>query len=102
MTENSEAIEKPARRPIRRIKIVAGIAVAATQTTMIETGNVARDGLDDSFDPIIPPSVTMTIAPVAEISWHMIRMTRFRSGISRDNSGQEAAHSHTFRIASTL
>jgi hypothetical protein len=36
--------------------------------TMIEIGKVANAGFWVSPEPIIPPRVTMTIAPVAEIS----------------------------------
>jgi hypothetical protein len=71
----------PLRRPIRRISTVAGMVVTATHKTIMETGKVASAGLPESVDPIIPPSVTMTIEPVAEINWHKKRMVRLRTGM---------------------
>ena len=65
---DNEASMNPSRRPMRRISSVAGIVVAATATTMTLTGSVANAGLSVSLAPIIPPSVTMTMEPVAEIS----------------------------------
>ena len=47
---------------------LAGIVVAATHRTMMDTGNVASVGSAESLDPIMPPKVTMMMAPVAEIS----------------------------------
>ena len=41
---------------------------AAVVSTHNETGSVAQAGLLVSSAPMIPPSVTMTIAPVAEMS----------------------------------
>ena len=72
-THNARAADsddnaKPLRLPILRISIVAGMVVAAIATTIIESGKVARALLLLSVDPIIPPNVTMTIEPVAEIS----------------------------------
>ena len=65
-----------------RIKTVAGIVVAATTTTIMETGNVANAGLATSFEPIIPPSVIITIAPVAEINWQINKIAILRMGIT--------------------
>lgn len=62
---------------MRLIRIVAGTVVTAVATTIIETGSVASDGLDVSVAPMIPPSVTIAIAPVAEISWHTTSIDRF-------------------------
>jgi hypothetical protein len=56
------------RRPIARMSMLAGIVVEATDTTMIDIGRVARAGLSESLAPIMPPSVTITIEPVADIS----------------------------------
>ena len=64
----SEASEKPLRRPIRRIRRVAGTADAAMQTIMTDTGKVASVGSSASSEPMMPPSVTMMMAPVAEMS----------------------------------
>jgi hypothetical protein len=97
--EHNEAIENPRRRPTLRMMIVAGMVVAATQITMIEMGNVASEGLLLSFAPIMPPSVTMMIAPVAEISWHKIKMQILRFGIAGKSMGREVAHSHIFNGA---
>jgi hypothetical protein len=76
-----DASEKPRRRPILFIKTVAGIVVAATQRTIIETGRVASVGSVASFDPMMPPRVTMMMAPVAEISWQHVRIMMFFSGM---------------------
>jgi len=67
-TADKDAIAKPLLRPTLRISIVAGIVVTATDTTIMETGNVAQAGLLVSVEPIIPPRVTKTIEPVADIS----------------------------------
>jgi hypothetical protein len=37
---------------------------------------VAQAGLLDNVEPMIPPSVTKTIEPVAEIIWQMTRTSR--------------------------
>ncbi len=71
-----DAIANPRLRPILRINIAAGTVVAATATTIIDTGKVASAGLPVSVAPMIPPSVTITIEPVAEINWQKTRMTR--------------------------
>ena len=67
-TADNDAIEKLFRRPIRRINIVAGIVVAATAITMTDSGSVANALFVANCVPIIPPSVTITIDPVVEIS----------------------------------
>ena len=67
-TEDIEATAKPFRLPILRINIVAGIVVAATATTIIDNGKVANALLVLRFDPIIPPSITITIEPDVDIS----------------------------------
>lgn len=67
-TADNDAIANPRLRPIRRISIVAGTVVDAVATTNRDTGNVAKAALGASDAPIIPPNVTMTIDPVAEIS----------------------------------
>ena len=66
--EDIEARAKPFRLPILRIKIVAGIVVAAIATTIIDNGNVANALLALRFDPIIPPSITITMEPDVDIS----------------------------------
>ena len=63
-----EASANPTFRPIARIRRVAGTVVAATLMTMIDTGNVASACCSVSCEPMIPPNVTRTIEPVAEIS----------------------------------
>ena len=72
---------KPCLRPMRRISRVAGIVVLAVANTIMVTGTVASAWLPASLEPIMPPSVTITIVPVAEISWQPVRMIRLRSGI---------------------
>ena len=72
----------PRLRPTARISIVAGMVVAATLTTMIDTGNVASALLLVNPEPMMPPSVTIAIAPVAEISWQMSRTDRLRTDMS--------------------
>jgi len=67
-TEDIEARAHPLRLPILRINIVAGIVVAATATTIIDNGNVANALLVLRFEPIIPPSITITIEPDVDIS----------------------------------
>ena len=67
-TEDIEARAHPLRLPIFRISIVAGIVVAATATTIIDNGKVANALLVLRFDPIIPPSITITIEPDVDIS----------------------------------
>jgi hypothetical protein len=66
--EHTDASAKLRRLPIARMSIVAGTVVDATLTTMMDTGSVASAGLSDSFVPMMPPSVTRTIDPVAEMS----------------------------------
>ena len=78
----------------------AGIAVAATHRTMTDTGNVAIVGSLASFEPMMPPSVTMTIAPVAEISWQQVRITMFLNGIPRALL-QSVAFSHILVVGPT-
>jgi hypothetical protein len=82
VTAHNEARENAKRRPILRINMVAGIVVAATTMTIIVTGKVANAGLVTSLEPIIPPSVTITIAPVAEISWQISKIVILRIGIT--------------------
>ena len=53
---------------MRRINIVAGTVVAATATTISETGSVDSAWFVVRFAPMIGPSVTKTIDPVAEIN----------------------------------
>lgn len=67
-TADKDAIEKLFRRPIRRINIVAGMVVAAIAITMTDRGNVANALFVARSVPIIPPSVTMTMEPVVDIS----------------------------------
>ena len=73
----------PCLRPIRRINSVAGTVVAATLMTMIEIGNVANALFCVRLEPIMPPSVTSAIEPVAEISWQVRSIDRFRTDMSR-------------------
>ena len=68
ITDDKDAIANPLLRPILRINNVAGIVVAATAITIIDTGNVDQAGLLLRSAPIIPPNVTTTMEPVAEIS----------------------------------
>ena len=68
ITADDEASANPAFLPTRFINMAAGIAVIATDTTINDTGKVAYAGLSANSVPIIPPSVTTTIDPVADIS----------------------------------
>lgn len=68
MTAENDAKANPLRLPILRINIVAGIVVAATATTIIDSGKVANASLLLRFEPMIPPRVTITMDPVADIS----------------------------------
>lgn len=65
---DNDAIANPRARPILRINIVAGIVVIATATIIIDTGKVANALFAVNEEPMIPPRVTMTIEPVAEIN----------------------------------
>ena len=65
---NPEASINPVRRPTRRISMDAGIADAATATTISDSGNVTSALLLVSDAPIMPPSVTSDIVAVAEMS----------------------------------
>ena len=67
-TEDIDARAKPLRLPIFRINIVAGIVVAATATTIIDNGRVAKALLVLKVDPIIPPSITITMEPDVDIN----------------------------------
>jgi ribosome-associated protein len=69
------------------MSIDAGIVVAATLMTMTDTGRVAHAGLSDSLLPIIPPSVTTVIEPVADMSWHVVSSKMFRVRIGPDREG---------------
>ncbi|MGI9234304.1 MAG: hypothetical protein ACR2RD_11785, partial [Woeseiaceae bacterium] len=73
----------PAFRPILRISIVAGIVVAAMAITIIDNGSVAKALFVANVEPIIPPSVTMTIEPVVEINWQVTSKLRFRACIAK-------------------
>ncbi len=97
---DNDAIANPRARPILRIKIVAGIAVTATATIINDTGNVASALFAVKEEPIIPPKVTITIEPVAEINWQKTRMTRLRVFIRKTATGQ-VPHSHTFEVRLT-
>jgi hypothetical protein len=66
--EDNEARAKPFRLPILRINIVAGMVVAAIATTIIDNGKVANALLVLRLDPIIPPSITITMEPDVDIS----------------------------------
>jgi hypothetical protein len=68
ITEDIDARVHPLRLPIFRINIVAGIVVTAIATTIIDNGKVAKALLVLRFEPIIPPSITITIEPDADIS----------------------------------
>jgi hypothetical protein len=50
------------------MSMLAGIVVEATLTTMMDIGRVARAGFPESLAPIMPPRVTITMEPVADIS----------------------------------
>jgi hypothetical protein len=97
---DNEAIANPRARPIRRINIVAGIVVIATATIINDTGKVANALFTVNEEPIIPPRVTITIEPVAEINWQKTRMTRLRVFIRKTAAGQ-VPHSHTFEVRLT-
>ena len=81
----TDANANPARRPTRRISIVAGIVVAAIATTIMDSGNVAKALLVVNVEPMMPPRVTMTIDPVVEIIWQTTRIVRLRTCIRRGN-----------------
>jgi hypothetical protein len=78
-----DAAMKPRRRPTLCISMVAGIVVIATATIIIDCGRVANALLDARPTPMTPANVTMTIMPVAEISWQVTSKARFRACISR-------------------
>ena len=82
-TADRDATANPLLRPNLRISSVAGTVVAAVLSTAIETGNVAHAKLLDNVDPIMPPNVTNTIPPVAEIIWQRTRIIRLRRCIVR-------------------
>ncbi len=63
---------------MRRISSAAGMVVAATLTTISDTGSVASALFSLSMDPMMPPSVTSTIDPVAEINWQTKSIDRLR------------------------
>ena len=67
-TAEQDASAKPKRRPICRISSAAGKVVTAVAKTIIETGSVDQAGLLAREEPMIPPSITKMIEPVAEIS----------------------------------
>jgi ribosome-associated protein len=97
---HAEAIEKLRRRPIFLISIVAGTVVAAIETTNIDKGSVANALFVARLEPIIPPSVTITIEPVVEISWHTTRILRFRTCIGHvdeDDGGRILTYSRRTR-----
>ena len=94
MTADMDAIAKPRLRPTRRISIVAGTVVAATAITIIDIGSVAHAGLLVSVEPIIPPRVTNTIEPVAEIIWQMTRTNRLPFFIGKPRPDSKGAFSH--------
>jgi len=73
-----DASEKPAPLPILRINNVAGTVVAAVARTITEMGSVDHASFSVSVAPIIPPSVTNTIEPVAEINWQNTSRTKLR------------------------
>ena len=73
-----EPIAKPAPRPILRINNVAGTVVVAVAITMTEMGRVDHARFSVSVAPIMPPSVTNTIEPVAEISWQNTSRIKLR------------------------
>jgi hypothetical protein len=50
---------------------------------MIETGSVAKALFCVRLEPMMPPSVTRAIEPVAEISWQIDSIDRFRTDMSR-------------------
>ena len=57
---------KAVRRPMRSMISAAGIAVAASPTTVSDTGSVAICGSGASSLPMIPPSRKIVIMPAAE------------------------------------
>jgi hypothetical protein len=76
------AITKPGLRPIRRMSMVAGIADAATATTINDNGSVTNALFDVRDMLMMPPSVTSDIVAVAEISWQLTRTMRLRACIT--------------------
>ena len=73
---DNDAMANPLLRPMRCMSIVAGTVVSATETTISDTGNVDQAWLSTSVEPMMPPSVTMAIAPVADKSWQETRTIR--------------------------
>ena len=65
---DTDARAKPLLRPTLRISRVAGTVVIAVASTATDIGNVAHARLLLNVAPMMPPSVTNTIEPVAEIS----------------------------------
>lgn len=80
---DTDAIANPLLRPTLRINSVAGTVVAATANTMIDMGSVAHAGLPVSVAPMMPPSMTNTMDPVADIIWQKMSMIRLRCCIAR-------------------
>ena len=94
-TADRDAIAKPRLRPTLRIRIVAGTVVNATLITIIDTGNVAQAGFSASDAPMMPPSVTNTIDPVADINWQITSRTMLLLFIGRCRTAR-SGHSYTF------
>jgi hypothetical protein len=67
-TAASEPIEKLFRLPILLINIDAGIVVKAVETTISDSGKVASAWLVANCEPMMPPSITMTMVADVEIS----------------------------------
>ncbi len=64
----ADASANATRGPIRRINIVAGMVLAATATTIIDIGKVAKASLLVNWAPIMPPNMTITMDPDVEIN----------------------------------
>lgn len=84
------------------MRIVAGIVVAATATTIIDSGSVASALLAVRVEPMIPPSITMTIEADAEMSWQKTRMSRLRTCIHCPDRDHGGAFSHIGGSVDTL
>lgn len=101
-TDVTDANAKPLRLPIRRISMAAGIVVAATAMTITDIGKVANALFAVSVAPIIPPSITITIEPLVEISWQMTRIIKLRTCIRCADADHGGAFSHIGGDVDTL
>ena len=101
-TQDIDDRANPFRLPILRMSKVAGIVVAATATTIIDNGSVANALLLLRFEPMIPPSITITIDPDVDISWQITRRLRLRTCIHCADEDHGGAFSHIGDNVDTL